>query len=408
MSLNQDAFLKLLHVMNLNGRGGMEQLAAAYLAMVPHQSGHHGIAIKSKIHPAFKAYLAQHQDNLFFVKNWGWLPAPKQLGLRARNIKRIIRRFQADRVVFWSTSPDPEWQYACRQLGVSMVYYDHGKSWVLDADRGREGLKAFDYAVTVSSAGRAMLKQRLAFDGPIAIVPNGLRLAPHSGENRYRADGVLRLGFAGRLIAKKGVPILIAAAARLRARGWRFHLRIAGEGSQADRIAQLIADQGLQDHVTMLGHQDDMGAFYRETDILVMPSIAEPFGLTAIEAAASGAVPIVADVDGLAETVAPEHPELRITPTLDVAAYEALGGNGKDLPTTTYRPGDDTIGPPQAIAPEALADRISELASQPDTLRELADHLAQWTRQRFDMERYAADLTNALVASRSTRESLRP
>ncbi|MFE5334556.1 glycosyltransferase [Isoptericola sp. NPDC056573] len=132
-----------------------------------------------------------------------------------------------------------------------------------------------------------------------------------------RTPGRVRVGYAGRLTAQKGVDVLLAAVARDDA----LDLVVAGAGPQEARLRGAAAPLG--DRVTFLGPLDteDLPAFYRGLDVLVVPSVetpglAEQFGRVAVEAMACG-TPVVATrvgsvpdvVAGAGVLVAPGDPD---------------------------------------------------------------------------------------------------
>jgi len=132
-----------------------------------------------------------------------------------------------------------------------------------------------------------------------------------------RTPGRVRVGYAGRLTAQKGVDVLLAAVARDES----LDLVVAGAGPLEARLRESAAPLG--DRVTFLGPLDteDLPAFYRGLDVLVVPSVetpglAEQFGRVAVEAMACG-TPVVATrvgsvpdvVAGAGVLVAPGDPD---------------------------------------------------------------------------------------------------
>ncbi len=103
----------------------------------------------------------------------------------------------------------------------------------------------------------------------------------------------------GRLSRWKGQTRFIDLVAALQRRGVDCHGVIVGEpdpGREAFQreLHSLVADRGLQDHVSFLGHRSDMADIYALSSVVFNLSLhAEPFGRTVIEALAMG-VPVVA------------------------------------------------------------------------------------------------------------------
>lgn len=109
----------------------------------------------------------------------------------------------------------------------------------------------------------------------------------------------LRIGYAGGLLAEKGVDLLLAACAELRG-AWQ--LTLAGEGDQSAPLAAQAAKLGITPQVTFAGRvpSQSMPDFLRQLDVLVLPSRTTPrwkeqFGRVLIEAMATGVVVIGSD-----------------------------------------------------------------------------------------------------------------
>lgn len=102
----------------------------------------------------------------------------------------------------------------------------------------------------------------------------------------------LRMLFVGVCAVRKGVHFALEAWLRSPAhREGRF--LIAGEflPTYAEKLSAMLAHPS----VTMLGHRKDIPELMRGSDILVLPSIEEGFGLVCTEAMGSGCVPLVSD-----------------------------------------------------------------------------------------------------------------
>ena len=80
---------------------------------------------------------------------------------------------------------------------------------------------------------------------------------------------------------------------------------ITGDGDPAyrQRLLDLVAANNLNEHVVFLGTVPDMAVFYRACDVVCIPSRAEPFGRTAIEAMAIGTPVVATRVGGLGEII---------------------------------------------------------------------------------------------------------
>jgi glycogen synthase len=169
------------------------------------------------------------------------------------------------------------------------------------------------------------------FDLPrakIDVIPNGIDADGWQASAReidaaraaYAGTGPLVV-VAGRLEWEKGVHTVIEAMPRLRRRLPGARLVIAGRGSQRDELEQLARSTRVARSVTFTGWLADqpLRALLAAADVAVVPSVYEPFGLVALEAAALGTPLVVARTGGLAELVE-DGVTGRTFPALDVAA----------------------------------------------------------------------------------------
>ncbi len=106
------------------------------------------------------------------------------------------------------------------------------------------------------------------------------------------AEGGLNVLFVGVCAVRKGVHFALEAWLRSPA-SRRGKLRIAGEfvPDYQDKLAEDLAHPSIE----VLGHSEDVPELMRASDVLVLPSIEEGFGLVCVEAMGSGSVPLVSD-----------------------------------------------------------------------------------------------------------------
>ncbi|MCL4797386.1 MAG: N-acetyl-alpha-D-glucosaminyl L-malate synthase BshA [Bryobacteraceae bacterium] len=96
------------------------------------------------------------------------------------------------------------------------------------------------------------------------------------------------------------VRILAAVRREVDAELW-----MAGDGPDRGAAEQLAHELGISAHVRFLGKQSHIELLLPQTDVLLLPSQLESFGLVALEAMACGVVPIATRVGGLPEVVTP-------------------------------------------------------------------------------------------------------
>lgn len=124
---------------------------------------------------------------------------------------------------------------------------------------------------------------------------------------------------AGALVGHKDHENLVDAAARVHKEFPRLRVVIAGEGPLRGALETRIAEAGLSEAVTLLGHRDDAPALLRAADVYVSSSWSEGLGTSVLEALACGTPVVATEAGGAAEMVVPGETGL-LVPVRDAAA----------------------------------------------------------------------------------------
>lgn len=148
----------------------------------------------------------------------------------------------------------------------------------------------------------------------VHIVPLGVEhafFAPGYRPQARRALGIKgedsMLLFVGRLQALKGVDLALETLIELRNRGRKIMLAIVGGPSGPDGRATLaslhrrVEEAGVISHVSFVAPQSHqlLSTWMRASDVMLVPSRTESFGLVALESAACGTPVVASDVGGL-------------------------------------------------------------------------------------------------------------
>jgi glycogen(starch) synthase len=147
----------------------------------------------------------------------------------------------------------------------------------------------------------------------VTVIPNGidpLDLEPVVGDlpklrARFAAPGEQLVLLVGRLVYEKGFQLALDALPDVIERVGDVRFLVAGSGTHEHELRKQATKLGLDEYGTFLGWigDDVLHSLYRISDLCVIPSLYEPFGLVALEAMASGCPCIVADTGGLREVV---------------------------------------------------------------------------------------------------------
>ncbi|MCF2970780.1 glycosyltransferase family 4 protein [Synechococcus sp. Nb3U1] len=156
-----------------------------------------------------------------------------------------------------------------------------------------------DLVVTISQAQADwMLKHHLASDHQLRLIhqcPSLERFAKLFPKSR---EGDLILGAYGRFCTQKGFEVLIEAMEQVKDLPVKLLLGGSGELEGAlHRMAEHLSS------VTFLGQVEDVANFLGRCDVVIIPSLWEPWGNVCLEARAAGKPIIASRIDGLIEQV---------------------------------------------------------------------------------------------------------
>ncbi|NOZ80434.1 MAG: glycosyltransferase family 4 protein [DPANN group archaeon] len=218
----------------------------------------------------------------------------------------------------------------------------------------RHYMKKTDAAIAVSSRYQTILRKDYGFRGPVKVIHNSIDLAAYR-KRRWTQGRCERLFpalhdrkkttvlFAGRLIALKGIDILMRAIAELEATGTHYTYLLAGRGDS--RFLSELRHRHGADHadIRYLGHVDNslLPALYASADLFVLPSFTENLPITLMEAQASGCVPIASDVGSVDEIIDDGSDGILVQPGhhLQLAAAIRLLGEDSSLRERLAREG---------------------------------------------------------------------
>lgn len=224
--------------------------------------------------------------------------------------------------------------------------------------RSVRALRSADLAISYSS----VIDRHLAANGVArrTVIPLFSTVAARSGAGHEQRRRVL---FVGRIVASKGVDVLIRAAHSVDA-----EFVICGDGWQLEEMRRLARRTGVDDRVRFTGWLDagSIAQGLADASIVAVPSVwPEPFGLVGIEAFAAGR-PVVASATG------------------GIGEWLEAGVSGLLVP-----PGDA----------DALASALTELLASPARQREMGEAGRRSANARFTAELHVEALLAAYRAA---------
>jgi len=161
--------------------------------------------------------------------------------------------------------------------------------------------KLADKIICVSEDTKGILTREYGvYPDKIAIIPNGVDDKEfHPIKNIEKIPKSVL--YVGRVDKRKGVDFLIKSVAVAIEKDSSIRLFIGGEGKDLKRLKRFVLRKNLRDNIEFLGFipEDRLNEWYNKAECVVVPSAFEGFGVTVIEAMASGTPVIATNADGL-------------------------------------------------------------------------------------------------------------
>ena len=181
----------------------------------------------------------------------------------------------------------------------------------------REGLLLADEIIAVSESTKRIIHEKYKIPlSKISVVYNSLDedydSTPYNFNQDYhkyirnlKSRGYTIVSTVGRFTIQKGLKNLMRAAAMALTKNSKLMFVFAGDGEECDELIEMAADLGISKNVIFTGfiRGRKLRDVYSISDIFVMSSISEPFGLTALEAAHHGDVLILTKQSGVSEVI---------------------------------------------------------------------------------------------------------
>jgi glycosyltransferase involved in cell wall biosynthesis len=240
---------------------------------------------------------------------------------RAEAFERLIEETGAD-VVYVNTIVSLAGALAARRTGTRCIWHlremfaDIGgemraPGWALPGIRWMVWHCADQVVANSAATARNLLGERAE---EATVIPNAVSTAFFEEErSRREARGVFGLpsgvpivGVPGTLRPMKGHRFFFDAVVPLLREQSGLEVAVTGGGDEefTTRLKDRLRRHGVWNQVELLGWVEDMPAFYRACDLVCVPSRAESFGRTAIEAFAVGTPVVATAVGGLQDILA--------------------------------------------------------------------------------------------------------
>ena len=167
--------------------------------------------------------------------------------------------------------------------------------WFIDIEK--EGMEKADRIIAVSNFTKNVIVEKYGINpDKISVVHNAVYPLPEG----QKQELVL---FLGRLTIQKGAEFFLKAANKVLDYEPDTRFVVAGAGDMLPQLIHQAVDMDISDRVIFTGRltEDEVKYIYGISSVYVMPSVSEPFGITALEAISAGTPTIASKTAGFSE-----------------------------------------------------------------------------------------------------------
>ena len=173
-------------------------------------------------------------------------------------------------------------------------------------DIERAGMAAADRVIAVSNLTRNICIEKYGIPAErVVTVHNAVRFSNKETELPERGVEDKIVTFLGRITYQKGPDYFVEAAAKVLKRVPNVRFVMAGSGDMMNHVIRRVARLGIADrfHFTGFLKGDDVDKMFQLSDVYIMPSVSEPFGISPLEAMRSNVPVIISKQSGVAEVL---------------------------------------------------------------------------------------------------------
>ena len=173
-------------------------------------------------------------------------------------------------------------------------------------DIERAGMAAADKVIAVSNLTRKIVIEKYGIPSDrVVAVHNAVRFGAKEVAMPERGVQDKIVTFLGRITYQKGPDYFVEAAAKVLKRVPNVRFVMAGSGDMMNHVIRRVAALGIADrfHFTGFLRGEDVNKMFQLSDLYIMPSVSEPFGISPLEAMRENVPVIISKQSGVAEVL---------------------------------------------------------------------------------------------------------
>lgn len=295
-----------------------------------HQVTHMKVLSATHIDPLFRYGGSAYESKRIEEKMYKAFRSEEMMSLRdiqkcyCEFVERYLMEFKPDFAHAHDWLTYEAGVLAKKNFGIPLVAHVHATEYDRSGMEGgnpliheieREGLMWADRIIAVSQATKDIIVARYGIPADkIDVAYNGFDTSTYDDDYYYdktnyrylemlKNKGYTVVSTVGRFTLQKGLYHMMRAAARAISKHKKFVFLFAGDGEQKEELMRLSADLGISANVLFTGfiRGKQLRDVYSVSDVFVMSSVSEPFGLTALEAAHHGNALVITKQSGVGE-----------------------------------------------------------------------------------------------------------
>jgi len=310
--------MRILHIMNnLSDRGNGIVNLAVDLAIEQRKAGH--IVALVSDHGGYESLLPRYGITYYHLD---YARSPQQLLAASFEFRRILTRFQPDII------------HAHMRIGILVAWFwSRVKHIPLVAhlhnvhDRASILMGLADRIIAVSlSVSDSMQKQGIR-QSKLRVVLNGILNSERAAQQGAVTPATLyrpAITTVAGMNHRKGIEELILAFNMIAGDFIHAHLYLVGDGPERKLFEQQAAESPFRDRIHFEGFQSKPQAYMLSSDIFVLASRRESFGLVLTEAREAGCAILASNIDGTPEALEGGEAGMLLPPRDPAALANAL------------------------------------------------------------------------------------
>lgn len=173
-------------------------------------------------------------------------------------------------------------------------------------DIEKRGMEEADRVITVSNLTRNIVIKRYGINpGKVVTVHNAVDFSNRETQRYERSINDKVVTFLGRVTYQKGPDYFVEAASKVLKKLPSVRFVMAGSGDMLNRVVRRVAQLRISNHFHFTGFLkgEEVNQMFSLSDVYVMPSVSEPFGISPLEAMSSNVPVIISKQSGVAEVL---------------------------------------------------------------------------------------------------------